>query len=119
MVILSIVFNLDLAELPFTPSDRSVAADSLVLTTPKPEPNITAEQIQAARQALEARQFASAVRMFESVLAGESAALNAFSADFADALQGMAEELLAQICHRPKAPCSKRWKSIPPAFRPC
>jgi hypothetical protein len=51
--------------------------------------------IQAARQALEARQFAPAVRMFESVLAAESAALNEFSADFSAALQGMAEELLA------------------------
>jgi len=95
MVILGIVFNLSLAELPFTPSDRSVAAYSLALTTPKPEPNISAEQIQAARQALEAKQFASAVAIFESLLAAEPAALSEFSADFVAALQGMAKELLA------------------------
>ncbi|MGD9151607.1 MAG: serine/threonine-protein kinase, partial [Desulfobacterales bacterium] len=95
MVTLGIVFNLSLAELPFTPSDRSVAAYSLALTTPKPKPNISAEQIQAARQALEAKQFASAVAIFESLLAAEPAALSEFSADFVAALQGMAKELLA------------------------
>ena len=95
MVILGVVFNLSLAELPFTPSDRSVAAYSLALTNPKPEPMISAEQIHAARQALEAKKFASAVAMFESVLAAEPSALGEFSADFAAALQGMAKELLA------------------------
>ncbi|MGD2096492.1 MAG: protein kinase [Desulfobacterales bacterium] len=95
LVILGIVFNLSLAELPFTPSDRSVAAYSLVLTTPKPATNPADEQIKTARQALEARQFASAVALFESVLAAEPSALREFSADFSAALQGMAEELLA------------------------
>ena len=95
MVILGFVFNLSLAELPFTPSDRSVAAYSLTLSTPKPETNITGEQIKAARQALEAKQFASAVAMFESVLTAEPSALSEFSVDFSAALQGMAEELLA------------------------
>jgi tetratricopeptide (TPR) repeat protein len=95
MVILGMVFHLSLAELPFTPSDRSVAAYSHALTTPKPEKNITAEQIEAGRQALAAGQFASAVAMFESVLAAEPSALGEFSADFAAALQGMAEEMLA------------------------
>ena len=56
---------------------------------------ISAEQIHAARQALEAKKFASAVAMFESVLAAEPSALGEFSADFAAALQGMAKELLA------------------------
>jgi tetratricopeptide (TPR) repeat protein len=95
MVILGVVFNLSLAELPFTPSDRSVAAYSLTLTTPKSETNVAAEKIKAARQALEARQFALAVAIFESVLAKEPAALREFSADFSAALQGRAEELLA------------------------
>ena len=95
MVILGIVFNLSLAELPFTPSDRSVAAYSLKSTPSQAETAIAAEQIQAARQALEAKQFASAVAMFESVLAVDPSALSGFSADLAAALVGMAEELLS------------------------
>lgn len=95
MVILGVVFNLSLAELPFTPSDRSVEAYSLALTTPKPETNAAVEQIKAARQALEVKQYAKAVAMFEAVLAAEPAALGEFLADFSAALQGMADKLLA------------------------
>jgi serine/threonine protein kinase/Flp pilus assembly protein TadD len=95
MVILGFVFNLSLAELPFTPSDRSVAAYSLVLTTPKPETNTVVEQIKAARQAFEAKQYDSAVAMYDALLAAEPAALGEFSADYSAALQGMADELLA------------------------
>lgn len=95
MVILGFVFNLSLAELPFTPSDRSVAAYSLALTTPAPETNTAVAQIKEARQTLEAKQYASAVTMFEAVLAAEPAALGEISADLSAALQGMAEELLA------------------------
>ncbi len=95
MVILGFVFNLSLAELPFTPSDRSVAAYSLAPTTPAPETNTAIAQIKDARQALAAKQYASAVIMFEAVLAAEPAALGDISADFSAALQGLAEELLA------------------------
>lgn len=96
MVIIGFVFNLSLAELPFTPSDRSVAAYSQILPPAKTETDTAGDQIKAARQALAAKQFSSAVTMFESVLATDTSALNGFSADFAAALQGMAEELLAK-----------------------
>jgi len=95
MVIIGFVFNLSLAEVPFTPSDRSVAAYSLILPPAKTDTDTAGDQIKAARQALAAKQFSSAVAMFESVLVTDTSALNGFSADFAAALQGMAEELLA------------------------
>ena len=95
MVILGFVFNLSLAELPFTPSDRSVAAYSIVSTPAGKNSDPYADQIKAARQALEAKQFASAVAMFESVATTDASALTEFSADFSTALRGLAEELLA------------------------
>jgi serine/threonine protein kinase/cytochrome c-type biogenesis protein CcmH/NrfG len=95
MVILGFVFNLSLAELPFTPSDRSVAAYSIILTPAKTATDARGDQIQAARQALEAKQFASAVAMFESAAQADASALNGFSEEFLAALLGMAEELLA------------------------
>lgn len=95
MVIIGLVFNLSLAEVPFTPSDRSVAAYSLILPPAKTDTDTAGDQIKAARQALAAKQFSSAVAMFESVLVTDTSALNGFSADFAAALRGMAEELLA------------------------
>ncbi len=95
MVILGIVFNLSLAELPFTPSDRSVAAYSIIPTPAKKNTNPYAGQIKAARQALEAKQFASAVAMYESVLAADASAISGFSTDLSAALVGMAEDLLA------------------------
>ncbi|MGD8961457.1 MAG: protein kinase [Desulfobacterales bacterium] len=116
MVILGIFFNLSLTELPFTLSDRSVAAYSLTPTTTKPETNITGEQIQAARQALEAKQFASAVAMFESVLAAEPSALSEFSAEFSAALQSMAEELLATDLPSAKSALLKALELDPSSF---
>ncbi|MGD8459647.1 MAG: protein kinase [Desulfobacterales bacterium] len=95
MVILGFVFNLSLAELPFTPSDRSVAAYSIISTPAKEATNPHADPIKAARKALEAKQFASAVALFESVVMTDATALNGISAEFSAALFGMAEELLA------------------------
>lgn len=95
MVILGFVFNLNLAELPFTPSDRSVAAYSIIATPAREVVDPHADQIEAARQALEAKQFASAVAMFESIVQTDASALKGFSAEFSAALLGMAEELLA------------------------
>ena len=95
MVILGLFFNLSLAELPFTPSDRSVAAYAVILSSPKADMSTDNDQIQAARQALEAKQFAAAVEMFESAVKTDPSALNGCSADFSAALQGRAEELLA------------------------
>ncbi|MGD8990694.1 MAG: protein kinase [Desulfobacterales bacterium] len=116
MFMLSIVFNLSLAELPFTPSDRSVAAHSLTPTTTKPVTNITGEQIKTARQALEAKQFTSAVALFESILAAEPSALSEFSADFSAALLGMAEELLATDLPSAKSSLLKALELDPSSF---
>jgi serine/threonine protein kinase len=93
MVVLGFVFNLSLAELPFTFSDRAVAAYSIIPTPAKEITNPHADPIKAAREALEAKQFASAVALFESVVMTDASALNGFSAEFSAALIGMAEEL--------------------------
>ena len=60
MIIIGFMFNLSLAELPFTPSDRSVAAYWI-----EPSPAVVdravsgavADQIQAAKSALQSKQF--------------------------------------------------------------
>jgi tetratricopeptide (TPR) repeat protein len=84
-----------LAELPFTPSDRSVAAYSIISTPAKEVTNPHADPIKAAREALEAKQFALAVTLFESAVMTDATALNGISAELSAALFGMAEELLA------------------------
>jgi len=93
MVIIGFVFNLSLAELPFTPSDRSVAAYSIQLTPSTDD--TTADQIKAARDALQAKQFSSAVALFEAVLADDKSAIKGFSDAYVAALQGWAEELIS------------------------
>ena len=95
MVIFGFIFNLSLAELPFTPSDRSVAAYSNIVLPTQTAADTVGDQIKAARQALEAKQFASAAAIFDSIVKTEASALNGFSADFSAALVGMAQELLA------------------------
>ena len=76
MVIIALLFNLSLAELPFTPSDRSVAAYSQQL--PAPNDDATAAQIDAARKALRAGQFSSALALFEAILADNTSAIEKF-----------------------------------------
>ena len=93
MAIIGFVFNLSLTELPFTPSDRSVAAYSIKLTPPAMD--TTAGQIKAARDALQAGQFSSAVLLFEAVLADDKSAIKGFSDAYVAALQGRAEELIS------------------------
>ena len=93
MVIIGLVFNLSLTELPFTPSDRSVAAYSIELL-PSPVGTI-ADQLKAARDALEARQFSSAVALFETVLADDKSAINGYSDAYVEALHGLAEEMIS------------------------
>jgi len=92
MVIIGFVFNLSLAELPFTPSDRSVAAYSIEL--PPAGVDTTADQIKAARDALQAKQFSSAVALFEAVLADNKSSIKGFSDAYFEALLGLAEELI-------------------------
>jgi serine/threonine protein kinase/Tfp pilus assembly protein PilF len=93
MAILGFVFNLSLTELPFTPSDRSFAAYSIELSPPVVDK--TAGQIKAARDALQAKQFSSAVALFEAVLADDKSAINGFSDAYVEALQSRAEELIS------------------------
>jgi serine/threonine protein kinase/Tfp pilus assembly protein PilF len=93
MAIIGFVFNLSLTELPFTPSDRSVAAYSIILPPPADDP--TAGQIKAAQDALRAKQFSSAVVLFEAVLADDKSAIKEFSESYVEALQGRAEELIS------------------------
>jgi tetratricopeptide (TPR) repeat protein len=93
MTILGFVFNLSLTELPFTPSDRSFAAYSIELSPPVVDK--TAGQIKAARDALQAKQFSSAVALFEAVLADDKSAINGFSDAYVEALQSRAEELIS------------------------
>jgi tetratricopeptide (TPR) repeat protein len=90
MVILGLVFNLSLTELSFTPSDRSVAAYSVEL--PAAPVDTIADQIRAARKALEAEQFSSAVALFESILDENKSAMKRFSDAYVEALKGLAEE---------------------------
>jgi tetratricopeptide (TPR) repeat protein len=90
MVIMGLVFNLSLSELSFTPSDRSVAAYSIELPTPHVEK--MADQIKSARNALEAKEFSSAVALFETILAEDKSAIERFSDAYVEALKGLAEE---------------------------
>jgi len=93
MAIIGFVFNLSLTELPFTPSDRSVAAYSIDLSPANVD--ATADQIKDARDALQARQFSSAMALFEAVLADDKSAIRGFSDAYVEALQGLAEELIS------------------------
>ena len=93
MAIIGFGFNLSLAELPFTPSDRFVSAYSIEL--PPPDVVTTGNQIKAARDALQAKQFSSAVALFEAVLADDKSSIKRFSGAYFEALQGLAEELIS------------------------
>ena len=93
MVIIGFVFNLTLTELPFTPSDRSFAAYSIELAPP--DIDTAADQIKAARDALQAKQFSSAVALFEAILADDKSTIKEFSDAYVEALQGWAEELIS------------------------
>jgi tetratricopeptide (TPR) repeat protein len=92
-MIIGLVFNLSLTDMPFTPSDRSVAAYSIALSPPHVD--AIDDQIKAAREALEARQFSTAVVLFETVLADDKSAIDELSDDYVEALQGLAEEMIS------------------------
>lgn len=93
LTLLGFVLNLSLAELPFTPSDRSVSAYSIDLAPAGVD--ATAKQIQAGRDALQAKQFSLAVALFEAVLADDKSLINRISDAYLAALQGLAEELIS------------------------
>jgi len=94
MAMIGFVFNLSLAELPFTPSDRSVSAYSIQVPPSAVDP--TADQIKSAREALQARRYSLAVENFESVLTGKKIPVEVFADAYVEALQGLAEELIAK-----------------------
>jgi len=94
MAMIGFVFNLSLAELPFTPSDRSVSAYSIQLSPSAVDS--TADQIKSAREALQARQYSLAVENFESVLTDKKIPVEDFADAYVEALQGLAEELIAK-----------------------
>ena len=93
LTVLGFVLNLSLTELPFTPSDRTVSAYSIDLTST--DLAAKAKQIQAARNALQAKQFSLAVALFESVLADDNSSNKEISDAYLVALQGLAEELIS------------------------
>ena len=94
LVILGFVFNLSLTEVPFTPSDRSVAAYSVMSAPVKPHADINADHIETARKALEDQQFSRAVAIFESLTTSDDSDLDGYSAYYSAALVGMAAELI-------------------------
>jgi hypothetical protein len=51
MVTIGFMFDLSLTELPFTPSDRSVSAYSIELSSPAPARNPSEDKIEAAKAA--------------------------------------------------------------------
>ena len=69
MVIIAFMFDRSLTKLPFTPSDRSVSAYSIEL--PSPVINPTEAKIEAARAALQTKEFSLALALSEDVLAGD------------------------------------------------
>ena len=97
MVIIGFMFNLSLAELPFTPSDRSVAAYWI-----EPSPAVVdravsgavADQIQAAKSALQSEQFSRALMLFEELLAADPSLVKEISGAYLETLLGMAVHLM-------------------------
>jgi len=94
MAMVGFLFNLSLAELPFTPSDRSVSAYSIQLPPSAADKN--AEPIESARQALQARQFSTAVAKFEAALIEKKIPIEDYADAYVEALQGLAEDLISK-----------------------
>jgi serine/threonine protein kinase len=97
MVIIGFLFNLSLAELPFTPSDRSVAA-SWIEPSPaaadRTASDTTADRIQAANAALQEKQFSRALMQFEALLSGDPSLLKEISGPYSESLLGLAVNLM-------------------------
>lgn len=97
MVIIGLMFNLSLAELPFTPSDRSVSAywiEPAPAVAGRAASDIAADQIQAAKDALRAKQFSKALMLFEELLAADPFLIKEISGPYLEALLGLALDLM-------------------------
>jgi serine/threonine protein kinase len=97
IVLIGFMFNLSLAELPFTPSDRSVAAywiEPHPAVVDRTAPDTAADQIQAAKAALQAKQFSRALMLFEGLLAGDPALIKDISGPYLETLLGLAVRLM-------------------------
>jgi serine/threonine protein kinase/Flp pilus assembly protein TadD len=98
MVFTGFMFNLSLAELPFTPSDRSVSAYWIEPPSPvadKAASDTAADQIEAAKAALRAKQFSRALMLFEELLAGDPSLIKEISGPYLETLMGLAVDLMS------------------------
>ena len=96
MVIIGFMFNLSLTELPFTPSDRSVSAywiEPSQAVAERATSDITADQIQTAKAALQAKEFSRALMLFEKLLADDPSLIKEISGDYLETLLGLAVQL--------------------------
>ncbi len=94
MVIIGFIFDLSLTKIPFTPSDRSVSAHSLKLLSPEMAANPNEEKINAARDALQAKDFSRALTLFEEVLGADSSLEKEIADAYLQTLQGLAAQLM-------------------------
>jgi tetratricopeptide (TPR) repeat protein len=92
MVIIGFMFDLSLTKLPFTPSDRSVSAYSIEL--PSPVINPTKAKIEAAKAALQAKEFPMALAILEEVLAADPSLEKKISDAYLEALLGQATQMM-------------------------
>jgi len=110
MVIIGFMFNLSLAELPFTPSDRSVSAywiEPSPAVVDRAATDIVADQIQAAKSALRSKQFSQALMLFEELLAADPSLIKEISGAYVETLLGMALDLMLTDPGAAKAHLSK------------
>jgi serine/threonine protein kinase/Tfp pilus assembly protein PilF len=94
MVIIAFMFDLSLTKLPFTPSDRSVSAYSIEL--PSPHTNPTDDKVEAAKAALQTKEFSLALALLEEVLAGDPSLEKKISDAYLEALLGLATHMIAE-----------------------
>ena len=78
-----------------TASGSPAAATPRSIELPPADVVTAGNQIKAARDALQAKQFSSAVALFEVVLADDKSSIKGFSDAYFEALQGLAEELIS------------------------
>jgi len=96
MVIIGFMFDLSLTKLPFTPSDRSVAAYSIELPSPARTRNPTEDKIEAAKAALQTKEFSLALALFEEVLSADPSLEKEIADTYSAALQGLAAHLMPE-----------------------
>ena len=101
MVIIAFIFDLSLTDIPFTPSDRSVSAYSIVL--PSAPTNPTEDKIEAAIAALQTKEFSVALAILEEVLAGDPSPEKKISDAYLEALLGLATHMMPKDSDAAKA----------------